>query len=484
MRYKYTAILAAAMAIIAMPSHADVTVTAKVLIDNFIIAGSDSLTPLDASTDFSQLAVTSGASMSGVLTGTGGFSFADPNGINVDFPSSCLSTTGDCNPLPENGFPLISGAQAADYVAADQLLTGAPFNNVPGFDPVAGMSIAGQSSGSLSATAAAGSANVNNSVEASWVLVPAETGTITFSGNFAIYLEAFASAGELFPGKASAATSFSITITDLSTDTLVYIFSPDLLNETTAANPDAFPVDLRTCGSLANVIGSCGIELAGFFEDRSGVLLAGTPYQLSLSTNVQMAVARAVAPGVCGDSLLNDGEQCDDGNTAAGDGCSATCQVEDGFDCTLPIPGDPPTPSVCTEILDSDGDGVPDVSDACPDTPAGEPVDLFGCSDSQLDDDNDGVSNNIDFCPNTAIPESVPTIRLGTNHWALADNDGIFDTTLPKGGGQGPKLGFTVEDTAGCSCEQIISALDLGKGHEKHGCSISAMEAFVELVNP
>jgi cysteine-rich repeat protein len=32
--------------------------------------------------------------------------------------------------------------------------------------------------------------------------------------------------------------------------------------------------------------------------------------------------------GVCGDGHLDDGEQCDDGNTANGDGCSSTCVKE------------------------------------------------------------------------------------------------------------------------------------------------------------
>jgi len=32
--------------------------------------------------------------------------------------------------------------------------------------------------------------------------------------------------------------------------------------------------------------------------------------------------------GVCGDGTVDTGEQCDDGNTVAGDGCSATCQTE------------------------------------------------------------------------------------------------------------------------------------------------------------
>ncbi len=40
---------------------------------------------------------------------------------------------------------------------------------------------------------------------------------------------------------------------------------------------------------------------------------------------------------ICGDSLADAGEQCDDGNVLDGDGCSATCQVEAGFECTAPV---------------------------------------------------------------------------------------------------------------------------------------------------
>ncbi|MBT8421963.1 MAG: hypothetical protein KJP03_02495, partial [Gammaproteobacteria bacterium] len=38
--------------------------------------------------------------------------------------------------------------------------------------------------------------------------------------------------------------------------------------------------------------------------------------------------------GICGNSLPDLGESCDDGNTIPGDGCSATCQIEDGAVCT------------------------------------------------------------------------------------------------------------------------------------------------------
>ena len=98
------------------------------------------------------------------------------------------------------------------------------------------------------------------------------------------------------------------------------------------------------------------------------------------------------------------------------------------------------------------------------------------------DTDGDGVADDLDVCPDTVIPEGVPTRRLGRNRFALVDSDGIFDTNRPPG--RGPGVSFTIEETAGCSCEQIIDALGLGKGHVKFGCSIGAMEAWVDLVNP
>ena len=42
--------------------------------------------------------------------------------------------------------------------------------------------------------------------------------------------------------------------------------------------------------------------------------------------------------GVCGDGLPDVGEECDDGNTSNGDGCSSICEVEDGWSCTDATP--------------------------------------------------------------------------------------------------------------------------------------------------
>jgi cysteine-rich repeat protein len=40
----------------------------------------------------------------------------------------------------------------------------------------------------------------------------------------------------------------------------------------------------------------------------------------------------------CGNGYLDAEEQCDDGNTYLGDGCSNTCEIEDGWACTEPLP--------------------------------------------------------------------------------------------------------------------------------------------------
>jgi predicted extracellular nuclease len=97
------------------------------------------------------------------------------------------------------------------------------------------------------------------------------------------------------------------------------------------------------------------------------------------------------------------------------------------------------------------------------------------------DSDGDGVTDNLDVCPGTMIPEGAALIELGVNRWALLDDDRVFDTTSPKG--IGPQLSYDIFATAGCSCEQIIENQQLGGGHMKFGCSIDAMQNWVDIVS-
>jgi cysteine-rich repeat protein len=73
--------------------------------------------------------------------------------------------------------------------------------------------------------------------------------------------------------------------------------------------------------------------------------------------------------GTCGNSVLDDGESCDDGNTVPGDGCTPICQRQ--ADCKCETPGKPCTCEVRC------GDGVLATVEACDDGNS-EPDD--GCS--------------------------------------------------------------------------------------------------------
>jgi len=72
------------------------------------------------------------------------------------------------------------------------------------------------------------------------------------------------------------------------------------------------------------------------------------------------------------------------------------------------------------KAMDSDGDGVLDDLDKCPNTPKGVKVDGFGCP---IDTDGDGVYDYLDQCPNT--PRGVRVDRKGCP--PDSDGDGVYD---------------------------------------------------------
>ena len=137
------------------------------------------------------------------------------------------------------------------------------------------------------------------------------------------------------------------------------------------------PCDTTT--EVIDVAGTDGCSDSGVIGDVEALgyinLPAGT-YYLSVdgytATDFGMYdfTITASPPG-CGDGNIGPLEVCDDGNTAAGDGCDATCSVEPNYNCTAPATG----PSVCEMI--GCGDGILQTGETCDDhnTAAGDGCD-------------------------------------------------------------------------------------------------------------
>lgn len=139
-----------------------------------------------------------------------------------------------------------------------------------------------------------------------------------------------------------------------------------------------------------------------------------------------------------GDGVSDRADKCP--NTPQGvkvysDGCPIDLDqdgVPDYLDkCPNTPPGSPVDANGCP--LDSDGDGVPDHLDQCPGTPANIAVDAKGCP---ADSDGDGVPDYLDKCPQSVAGEAVNAQGCSI---ADSDGDGIPDN-LDKCPNSDPKL--------------------------------------------
>jgi len=105
------------------------------------------------------------------------------------------------------------------------------------------------------------------------------------------------------------------------------------------------------------------------------------------------------------------------------------------------------------------------------------------------DEDGDGIDNSEDLCLSTEAEINSPE-RLGVNRWIWNGGE-EWTTNSEKPKGRGPRKEFSIQDTHGCNCVQILNWLHANypeeygkmKGHYKFGCSISVMEEFIALTS-
>ncbi len=160
-----------------------------------------------------------------------------------------------------------------------------------------------------------------------------------------------------------------------------------------------------------------------------------------------MARGEDLAPILCGNGVLDGAEQCDDGNTTNGDGCSAQCLIEE------PV-NDPP---VC------EGASA-DVMQLWPPNHKLANVGILGVTDP----DGDDVSLTI-----TTVTQDEPVkVNKGDKSPDAVINPdstvGVRVERSAQGDGRVYRIGFTADDGNGGTCEGMVRTCvphDQGQGN-------------------
>lgn len=147
------------------------------------------------------------------------------------------------------------------------------------------------------------------------------------------------------------------------------------------------------------------------------------------SSSIASSSSSSSQAPVCGNGVRQTGETCDDGDTTAGDGCSATCTVESGWSCA----GN--APDVCIEVC---GNGIITSGEAC----------------------DDGNTSNSDGCSSACAEESG---------WSCTGEPSTCTTTCGDGIAAGAEACDDGNDTETDACLSSCVAASCGDGHIQDG---------------
>ena len=162
----------------------------------------------------------------------------------------------------------------------------------------------------------------------------------------------------------------------------------------------------------------------------------------------------------CGNGLRVSGEGCDDGNFVDGDGCSATCAVEEGYACYEPGGA----ASRCTFTC---GDGLIDPpAEECDDADANTDTAPNGCRTTcRLAHCGDGIIDEGEQCDTGDLVSATAIDACRTTCVPAFCGDGVVDTGERCDPGGGTALDASI-------CRKRTCGPDTGDG----GCAVSTRE--------
>lgn len=122
------------------------------------------------------------------------------------------------------------------------------------------------------------------------------------------------------------------------------------------------PVDVRDASTADGSSSLCGngtLDSGEACDDWNGSSGDGCSASCAVEAGFECQGEPSICHAICGDGVLAGDEVCDDGDSIDGDGCAANCEVEDGWSCTSNAGA-----SVCTAVC---GDGIAVGDESCDD---------------------------------------------------------------------------------------------------------------------
>lgn len=180
------------------------------------------------------------------------------------------------------------------------------------------------------------------------------------------------------------------------------------------------------------------------------------PSTLATETTT-FTVTVACSASECGNGEIEPGEECDDGDTAAGDGCSTTCEVESNYACRETADGS----SECHLIVC--GDGIVDGNEACDDDGTAP---LDGCSATCTVEDGYSCTNFDDapsVCESGAGTCEEPLVLVSSVPLSFSTEGGPSDISeygseCPYHSFDGPERVHSIDVPAGKGLRARVTA--------------------------